>query len=293
MSETMNPIQILLSSADAAEAISQTKEVVQGMNQIGLSDWLSYAVALISALIGALITIVSVRITLRANQKQYHQDLINQTLPYFVMRQYKNRLKYHPLITLAEDSLRNAQEYDQEQESAQEESFEEYLLDIVCLTQKKGQQRYTKNFSEEQWKMIKRYGFYEEPNSDSTFSLGRHRIQFFHLAFENVGRGAATLIRFGLNKTGTRAQGLIIPAKKVGEEFHFQFLIEDCSPEDLGDYYLDIVYMDIYQRTYRQRYKLAIEKTINERCRISVNYRTELETFPNFDEFSRRNENGD
>lgn len=289
----MDPIQILLSSADAAEAISQMKEVVQGMNQVGLSDWLSYAVALISALIGALITIVSVRITLRANQKQYHQDLINQSLPYFVVRQYKNKLKYLPLLIEAAKSFPGAQQPDQLEGLRDGKNFEEYLLDTVCMTQKKGKQTYTHDFSEAQWKMIESIGFYEKRESDGSFSFCYHRMMYLHLAFENVGEGSATLIRFDLKKKAAELRGIMIPAKKVGEEFHFRFLIEDCAPEDLGDYYLDIVYMDIYQRTYRQRYSLAIEKTADENYRIGFSFRTRQETFENYDEFSRRSENGD
>lgn len=275
---------------------SQIKETVQDVNQVVLSDWLSYLVTFFSALVGALggalATMLSVRITLRANQKQYHQDLINRTLPFFVMRQYKNKRKYNLYLLPTEDGFSDAQQSGQVQESNNEETFKEYLLDSVCLTRKDGQQSFTTDFSKEQWAMIENGGFYVERNSDASLSFLGHRMLFLHCAFENVGNGTASIIRLGLNKMDAEPRYIIIPAKKVGEEFHFRFLIQDYSPDDLGNYYFDVVYMDIYQRVYRQRYKFVIEKTTDEEYRIRIDLGTKQEEFESFDEFRKRNENG-
>ena len=83
-------VALLIASSDhPGSSISDVSLVV------GATDWLSFWGTIAGSLLGAGIAIAGVWWSLRANQKQYHQDQINQTLPYFMARYYQHKSNYN------------------------------------------------------------------------------------------------------------------------------------------------------------------------------------------------------
>lgn len=102
---------------------------------VGATDWLSFYSSIVSALLGAGIAIAGVWWTLRENQRQYHQDQINQTLPYFIARYYHHKSNYNPFLTMHdafesnEESIPPASEF----QRTGDIQYKEYLRKEVCV----------------------------------------------------------------------------------------------------------------------------------------------------------------
>ena len=89
----------------------------------------------------------------------------------------------------------------------------------------------------------------------------------------NVGKGAAVFVKVGLNRKASEHGYVMIPARNVNETFFVRVLAPGCGETEIGEYDLDVIYMDIYQNVYRQRYPFSIVKREDQRigCALSFN----------------------
>lgn len=252
---------------------------------VGATDWLSFYGSIVSALLGAGIAIAGVWWTLRENQRQYHQDQINQTLPYFIARYYHHKSNFHPLLSVfapkhKEESIPQISEA----ERMEDIQYQEYLRNDVCLILSHGTQEWKTDFSEDQWQIIRQGGFYNKKTDENKSSIYHTNLVYAKIEFENVGKGTATFVEIGLNKKDVNHNYVTIPAKKIGESLIVRILATDCCEQDEGQYDLDIMYLDIYQRAYRQRYPLTIEKREEYGYCCSLSFDSNQEAFNNWKE---------
>lgn len=252
---------------------------------VGATDWLSFYGSIISAILGAGIAIAGVWWTLRENQRQYHQDQINQSLPFFIARLYHHKSNYNPFLTMNdafesdEESILPASEF----QGTEDIQYKEYLRKEVCVVLSYGKQEWKTDFSKDQWKIIKQDGFFEKKEGANEYSLCQTNLVYTVIEFENVGKGTAIFVKIGLNRKDVKHNYVTIPARKIGESLFIRILATDCCEQDEGEYDLDIIYLDIYQRAYRQRFPFSITKREEYGYRSSLSFDSRQEAFANWE----------
>lgn len=252
---------------------------------VGATDWLSFFGSIAAAILGAIVAIVGVWWTLADNRKQYHQDQVNQSLPYFALRFFHHKSNYNPFACFSFDEEVLTPEHSLFQPQSEEDiKYQEYLQNNVCLVLANGKQEWKTDFSEKQWKLIKREGFYEKREGDKSYTLCQSNLVYTPIEFENVGRGAAVFIKVGVNRRDSKHGYVNIPARTVGERFTIRILSTNCTDAEVGDYDLDVVYFDIFQTVYRQRFAFSIVKSEESRYGCSISYNSKQEKFDSWEQ---------
>ena len=194
-----------------------------------------------------------------AAQKNYRDDLINQSLPFFALNILYKKRKY-PNNWLEYSYGDNSEKKDKSNDDWQ---YSEIKLRTIYFAFENDSIVPKDELSMKQIDLIKKDGntIHNGELGETIFSKTLILSQPYEL--ENVGKGPAINTRIGFNKSSvTKNERKYIKPEnlKVGDFFYINIFIENITDSVIGEYVLEVNYSDIYGNNYLQEYKISIEK---------------------------------
>ena len=214
-----------------------------------IADWTSGDVlGYYGGLLGVSGAAVGIWATIRHEQKKYREDVVRQSLPYFIMTTLRTNVKYHPLSKVSEKI-----------EIFSQNQYEEYPLDKIYFVIQNGTIKAKSKLTEAEQEFIEHGGIKWERNG-STFSAVAKKYISMPFEIENAGNGASAFTKIGFNMRDAEKKNYInaIPLK-VGNKIYIHILCEDVQKCDKGTYDFEIYYFDIFMNPYRQKYMISIQ----------------------------------
>lgn len=219
------------------------------------NDWAGFWGGYVGAIIGGGCTVIGVYWTIIYTQENFKEDVRNRSLPYLA------------LTTLECDrstNLFHLMEENNNLESNEADYYREHRLDGVYIIIENGEIKYRKRLSDDNKLLLKNGGLEKQlKDKKGCVSICDRGMISMPIEFENVGNGAALSFRLGLNHEDSKDPTYILPLNlKVGDKFYTHIFSTDNIESDVnhGRYILGIVYNDIYQNEYFQKYKFILGK---------------------------------
>ncbi len=216
-----------------------------------IADWTSGDVlGYYGGLLGVSGAAVGIWATIRHEQKKYREDVIRQSLPYFIMTTLGTIAKFDPLSTVS-----NIEKI----ELFPKNHYEEYPLDKIYYVIKNGSIKAKSKLSKAEREFIEHGGIKWERNGSMLLTVANKYISM-PFEIENAGNGVSAFTKIGLNLRNTDKKDYInaIPLR-VGQKIYIHILCEDVQPCDKGIYDFEIYYYDIFMNSYLQRYMISIQ----------------------------------
>lgn len=232
-----------------------------------IEDALSYY----GAMVAAVATVVGVYVSIGAAQKNYHEDEINKVKPYLALTIY--RLAYKVQL------FGNEQDAVSSHKKDNPPSYEEYILDKVCIVIENQQILFKRHLSDEQRKVVETGGLYLRDVGEYKYVLDSGHYIYLPLMVENIGNGAATNMYIGFYRKDGKPRRVNLYTFKVGQAAHCDIFSNAPEEELFGEYILNITYGDILGHHYSQKYPMTIEK-----CGNQYSYTIDLNGFQTLDE---------
>lgn len=221
----------------------------------GNNDWAGFWGGYIGAIIGGICTVIGVYWTIEYSQENYKEDVRNRTLPYISLYALQQDIITDLLM------FSSRQLYDTENVNSDNElnMYREYRLEKVFIVIENKEIKYKKELTERQEKLIQNGGL-EEVHKHGVSSLIDRRIVSVPIELENVGNGVALQFRVGLYKIEEEKPGFVFPFDfKVGEKLCLHIFAEN-NYDSIGEYMLEVNYMDILNNSYCQKFEFNIKK---------------------------------
>ena len=208
-------------------------------------------------IIGAIIGISGVFITVKYAQKNYQDDIIKQSLPFFALNILeKNKKVFNWFTDITEDIEK------EEMKEENERKYKEYKARIVYFIIQGKDILAKRSLSNYQKILLENNGMTYVKGDQGEYIYKKKMVLSLPLELENVGKGAAINIRIGFNHLEDMEKKFLKPENiKLGDSYYVNIFAEVLSEDAVGNYMLDIAYEDIYQNKYEQSYEIIIEKT--------------------------------
>lgn len=216
-----------------------------------IADWDSGDVlGYYGGLLGVSGAAVGIWATIQHEQKKYREDVIRQSLPYFIMTTLRTKVKFNPL-----SQVNNIEKID----IFPKNQYEEYPLDKIYYVIQNGSIKAKSQLTDAEQKFIEHGGIKWERNG-STLSTVATKYISMPFEIENAGNGASAFTKIGFNMRNADKKNYInaIPAK-VGQKIYIHILCEDVQQCDKGTYDFEIYYFDIFMNPYVQNYMISIQ----------------------------------
>lgn len=189
--------------------------------------------------------------TIRHEQKKYSEDIIRQSLPYFILTTLRVNLNFSPFARPAGA--------DNPVAVGSTNHYEEYPLDRIYYVIKNGEIKAKSKLTESEQSYIERGGFEWERKGNTLTSAFRKYISL-PFEIENAGNGASALTKIGFNlRSAAKKNYVNAKPVKVGQKMYIHILCEDVQQCDIGVYEFEVYYLDIFMNAYIQRYTITIE----------------------------------
>ena len=207
----------------------------------------------------SLTTIVAVYITLKADYKKELENKRFSILPYFIItkldiKSYKNIF-----------SFKNEVDSDDK-----EDSFELYKINKLYVVIKDGTISYFSNLEKEKLKLIKTGG-YHWIEKNRSLNLVKEGLLILPLVFENIGNGTAIMVTITFYNTEESKKYVHLQSLKQNESIELFVYLENAKDTDIGEYFIELGYKDIYGNAYKQKYQVDVVIDIEGRYGIVVN----------------------
>ena len=216
-----------------------------------VADWDSGDVlGYYGGLLGVSGAAVGIWATIQHEQKKYREDVIRQSLPYFIMTTLRTKVKFNPL-----SQVNNIEKID----IFPKNQYEEYPLDKIYYVIQNGSIKAKSQLTDAEQKFIEHGGIKWERNG-STLSTVATKYISMPFEIENAGNGASSFTKIGFNMRSADKKNYInaIPLK-VGQKIYIHILCEDVQQCDKGIYDFEIYYFDIFMNPYLQKYMISIQ----------------------------------
>lgn len=216
-----------------------------------IADWTSGEVlGYYGGLLGVSGAAVGIWATIQHEQKKYREDVIRQSLPYFIMTTLRTKVKFHPL-----SQVNNAEKID----LSPKNQYEEYPLDKIYYVIQKGSIKAKSKLNDAEQEFVEHGGIKWERNG-STLSTVATKYISIPFEIENAGNGASAFTKIGFNMHNADQKYYInaIPLK-VGQKIYIHILCEDVQQCEKGTYDFEIYYFDIFMNPYLQKYKMFVQ----------------------------------
>lgn len=189
--------------------------------------------------------------TIRHEQKKYSEDVIRQSLPYFILTTLRVNLNFSPFARPAGA--------DDPVIVGPTNHYEEYPLDRIYYVIQNGEIKAKSKLTEAEQSYIERGGFeWERQGNRLTSSFKKYISLPFEI--ENAGNGASALTKIGFNlRSAAKKNYVNAKPVKVGQKMYIHILCEDVQQSDIGIYDFEVYYLDIFMNAYIQRYTITIE----------------------------------
>lgn len=233
----------------------------------GIEDALSYY----GTMVAAVATVVGVYVSIEAAQKNYHEDEVNKVKPYLALTLYHSACN----VRLFGDDQNNSSTHEKDNPP----SYEEYILDKVCIVIENQQILFKRKLSDEQRKIVETYGIHLRDIGNLEYVIDSGNYIDLPLMIENIGNGAATNMYIGFYRKDDDARGINLYTFKVGQVAHCEIFSNAPKEELFGEYILNMTYGDISGHHYSQRYPITIGAPGNQ-----YGYTIDLNGFQTADE---------
>lgn len=216
------------------------------------SEWTAgEALAFFGTIISSILGIAGVILTINMTQKNYREDIIRQSLPFFSIN-----------FLIKQTSVLDIWEQKDKIDIKNGNDYKEFRLRKVFFILKPKKIDAVLDLNKKQMELLKHNGDDKSIGPHGEIIISHTTLLSQAIEFENVGKGAAINVRIGLNKVGTleSEKEFLNPVNlKQGEFFYINIFAENVTKDIIGKYIIEIEYSDIYNNSYAQRYKLDIK----------------------------------
>lgn len=193
---------------------------------------------------------VGIWATIRYERRKFREDVVRQSLPFFVLTALRVDVAYSPYTS----SFSTEKQF-----LLPQNHYEEYPLDKIYYVIKDGKIIAKSKLTNAEQKYIE-HGGIEWERKDNRFVVSSRKYISFPFEIENAGNGVSAFTRIGFNKREVENKVYIntIPLK-VGQKMYIHILCEDAKLCDIGVYDFEIYYWDIFMNHYRQQYQVTLD----------------------------------
>ena len=218
---------------------------------------LGEALGFYGSVLGGICTVLGVALTILYTQNQFSEEIRNRSLPFILVTLLETKFKFNVLPELQSESTKNETE-----DLEIEIGYKDYKLDSICIVLEGGKVEYKKRIPEPYKKLISNYGR-KEVEKDGIINYIQCPFIYVPMELENVGNGSAINFRIGFNSISKKCLYTNPRNLKLGDIINI-YLVSENSKEksgekNIGEYFFDIVYEDIYGNRYLQRYNVECD----------------------------------
>lgn len=209
-------------------------------------------------ILGAFFAAEGVFLTIQDAQSKYREDIKKQVLPFIAVTSLIISVESFSIT----DLLYEEEVFDNKDSNNTKKQYREYVLDEIVFIIKNGEISFSSELNSNQKKILNHKGLVPSPSSNGKVIIQKSFV-YHAMMSENAGKGIANLLRIGLNSTQKKNEDFIFiqpTTLNVDQSIKISIYCEDITKKDLGDYYLDFLYEDIYRNSYRQRSLIHIHK---------------------------------